>query len=111
MIELFTSETGIKWSFEIDGDKWLLKAEQDVWDMLELNKSMFNANEGWSWSRCMRRAASVPHILRLKWLWEEGWDAWNPDHQEQLDKKLNDPDYRYLRTAPGRLACSDKSAG
>lgn len=103
-LPLFTSEAGTRYSIEGDGEgQLLIHAEADVYAMLEANKAMFNANDGWSWSRCMRRVASIPNVLRLKWLFEEGWDAWNPDHQDALDKKLNDPDYRHLRTAPGRI--------
>lgn len=103
MVPLLKSETGIKYSFDIDDGKMYLRAQADVYDMLELNKAALTANNGWSKSRMMRRIASVPTILRLKWLWEEGWDAWNLEHYDMLKRKLRDPEYRHLRTAPGRV--------
>lgn len=102
-LPLLRTDAGISYTLENRDGQLYVNAVGDVYAMLEANKAMFNENAGWSWSRCMRRAASVPSVLRLKWLWEEGWDAWKAEHQEMLDKKLNDPDWRHLRTAPGRI--------
>lgn len=55
----------------------------------------------------VKRVASIPNALIAKWLVEEGLDVYNPDHAERVMRKLNDPDYAYLRTAPGRLAMVD----
>ena len=52
----------------------------------------------------MKRVASIPAALIAKWRYEEGIDVFNPEHAERVMRKLNDPDYAYLRTAPGRLA-------
>lgn len=76
---------------------------QILGEILDYNKELYTHNDGYNAARNMRRAASIPPFLRLKWLFEEGWDAWKPEHKGQLTRKLNDPDYRYLRTAPGRL--------
>lgn len=78
---------------------------QDVAPILDRNKAMRNHNDGYTADRTMRRAAFIPNIIRNKWLNEEGWDAYRPDlYAEQLVRKLNDPDWAYLRTADGRLA-------
>lgn len=41
--------------------------------------------------------ASIPLILIAKWLHEEELDIYNLEHADRLKKKLNDPEYRYLR--------------
>jgi hypothetical protein len=51
----------------------------------------------------MRRVAFIPNIIRDKWINEEGWDCWAPENADRLMKRLNDPDWLYLRTAPGTL--------
>jgi len=101
---VWRSAAGVDWNLTDHNDgNWCISAVQDVYQILELNKAMFTENSGWNWDKSMRRCASIPHGLRLKWLVEEGWDAWNPEHEDALKKKLNDPDYRHLRTAPGRV--------
>lgn len=76
---------------------------QDVASIVEANKAAYNHNDGYTRDRSMRRVAFLPEIIRQKWLNEEGWDAYDPDCAHKLMRKLNDPDWRYLRTAPGAL--------
>jgi hypothetical protein len=86
----------------------LIHSVQDVAPILERNKAMANHNDGYSPSRELRRVAFIPNIIRLKWLNEEGWDAYRPDlFGEKLVAKLNDPEWRHLRTAPGRVGLSN----
>lgn len=79
--------------------------------MLERNKQMAAHNDGYSDSREFRRAASIPYMVGLKWLNEEGW--WfmdmdkDPDVAKKVAEKLNSSEYAYLRTAPGRLGVSN----
>ena len=71
--------------------------------VLELNKAMANdedfskkgIKDGW-WLY-----ASIPAILQMKWLTEEGLDIYNPQHSDRLSRKLADPEYRYLKTTTG----------
>lgn len=83
---------------------WEIAAHHEVDHFLDLNKAMRNENDGYSPSRELRRAASIPVGVQLKWLTEEGLDIYNPDHADRLMRKLNDPDWAYLRTADGRFA-------
>lgn len=76
---------------------------QDVSSIIEANKAAYNHNDGYTRDRSMRRVGFLPEIIRQKWLNEEGWDAYDPDCAHQLMRKLNDPDWRYLRTASGTL--------
>ena len=91
-----------------DNGGLLIHSVQDVAPVLERNKALQTANDGYSPSRELRRVAFIPNILRLKWLNEEGWDAYRPDlYGEKLVAKLNDPEWLFLRTAPGRVALSN----
>lgn len=86
----------------------VITSVQDVAPILERNKALQNHNDGYTPSRELRRVAFIPNIIRQKWLIEEGWDAYRPDlYGDRLVAKLNDPEWRYLRTAPGRVAYSN----
>jgi len=97
----YESSMGVQWyRRENEGGTTSYSFDQDVQPLLDQNKDAANTNAGWmgkdKWGR---RAASIPLTLWMKWLNEEGWDAFNPEHFDKLKQKLNDPDYRYLRTA------------
>ena len=104
MQPLFASSAGVRhyWRHK-SGDDYEVVSLQDSAPILERNKTMANANDGYTPSRELRRAASIPLVLVLKWLNEEGWFAFDPACEEKLKAKLNSSDYAYLRTAPGRL--------
>ena len=75
---------------------------QDVEPFFENNKALYNAGDGYSPSRELRRAASIPMVVVEQWL-SEGIDIFDPNHKEAVRRKLNDPENRFLRTAPGKL--------
>ena len=79
---------------------------QDLSSVIEHNKAAYARNDGYSADRSMRRVAFIPEIIRQKWLNEEGWDAYDAGCAQKLMRKLNDPDWRYLRTAPGTLGAT-----
>lgn len=74
-------------------------SQQDVVPIIEKNKKMQTHTDGWTASRVFRRAAHIPDIVALKWLNEEGWWIHDPNARNKLRQKLNDPDWRYLRTS------------
>lgn len=80
-----------------------MESHQDAQPFLEQNKAEYTHNDGYTADRSMRRAASIPQIVRYKWLMEEGWDCADMKNWDRLRKKLNDASYLYLRTAPGTL--------
>lgn len=92
--------------FDSDGGT-VIRTVGDEVPRLEMNKvlrGMAGDDGGYvSTAREMKRVASIPASLVAKWFAEEGLDVYNPDHAERLMRKLNDPDYVYLRTAPGQL--------
>lgn len=76
---------------------------EDVEPALELNKALATSGDGYSPSRELRRAASIPMVVIEKWRNELGIDVFNPDHKAAVRRLLNSSEYLYLRTAPGRL--------
>lgn len=85
-------------------DRTIIESVQDVAPLLERNKALATADDdGWSPSRELRRAAGIPAIVILKWLHEDGINLFDRNHWPAVKRKLNDPDWRWLRTAPGRL--------
>lgn len=98
---IWRSHAGVNWTVKETPEGLVIQGAQDVYDLLETNKAMFTENDGWSkGEKFMRRAASIPAQLRLKWLIEEGWDAWRADlYWDKLKQKLNSNEFRHLRTA------------
>lgn len=86
----------------MDG-KWAIESIQDVEPILDKNKALHNHDDGYSPSREMRRAATIPNIIIMKWRRELGVDIHNPDHWPKVKQLLNSSEWRYLRTAPGNL--------
>jgi hypothetical protein len=101
---LLRSSAGINhfWVTQDDGS-YGISSEQDVEAIVEDNKARQNHNDGFSPTRELRHIAHVPTIIWLKWLQEEGFDAFDPANDALLRRKLNDPEWRYLRTCPGRV--------
>lgn len=103
------TETSVK--IDADGDA-TIKTEGEDAPTLDYAKALRDqaAHDGGyvpGMTGNVKRVASIPAALQVKWLVEEGIDVYNPDHAERVMRKLNDPDYAYLRTAPGRLAMVD----
>jgi hypothetical protein len=103
---LFRSSAGALYTSETDeatGDL-IIRGYQDVYEILELNQAMLTENNGYTPDKSFRRVASIPALLRNKIMAEEGWDPWQPGKYPDLYRRLmNDPEYRKLRTAPGRI--------
>ena len=107
-IPLFKSSAGVNWSMIRENDGSLrFRAEADAEPVLDRNKAMATHNDGYTKDRTLRRVATIPAIVWLKWLNDEGWDAYQPENADRLARKLNDIDYMYLRTAPGQVGYSN----
>ena len=76
-------------------DTTLLHYEQDVQPILEANKAAANDNTGRMGE--MVHVASIPVSVQLKWMVEDGIDVLNPDHKKAVARKLDDPEWRYLK--------------
>ena len=81
----------------------VLERVQDVESVLARNKALAREDDGYSPSRELRRAASIPLVVAEKWRNELGVDVLDPDHWAAVKRLLNDPEWRWLRTAEGRL--------
>lgn len=85
-------------------DQGSIEIRADVEAHLDHNKALQNdGTGGWSPTKEWRRVASIPTIVQLKWFAEEGIRAWDKADWPAVKRKLNDPDWRWLRTAPGRI--------
>lgn len=98
---------GVKRQWADDGEGGgVVRTVQDVTAIIERNKAMANENDGYNKARDFKRAGTVPYVTLYKWIVEERLEPNDPDYTEKLNKliirKLNDPDYRHLRTIPGR---------
>ena len=94
--------TGISTWFEYipESDLTIISRLQDVEGILELNKAMAKDTDytkqgfkdGW-W-----HYASIPNVLIEKWKTEHNIDVYKKEDWPAVFKKLNDPEYRYLKT-------------
>jgi hypothetical protein len=93
--------------FDSDG-KMIIRSLQNVDPIIDHNKEMMNHGDIASTiGGLARRYAQIPLNIVYQWLVEDGLDVFDPDHQERLARKLNDPDYRYLRTHKGHMGVSN----
>ena len=106
MKDLWTSSAGIAYKWDDsrqDEGFYQVVQSQDVTPILDHNKAQANHNSGWNGDKTMRRAATIPAIVRQKWLVEEGWDCFAQENWDKLKAKLNDSDWAHLRTAEWRV--------
>ena len=85
-------------------DELMVKTTQDCEAIIDHNKRLATWDDGYTPSREMRRVASIPLVIYQQWMSEDGVNLMTMPKGEKaayLRKKLNDPDWRYLRTAPG----------
>ena len=108
-------ETGVSTFHHYDHDSrtTFIETVQDVAPYLEANKARTNMDtatsgrlnsvsrqqikDGW-W-----HVACVPIGVQYRWLKDHGVNVFNKDHMPRVKKLLNDPEWRYLRTTPGRV--------
>lgn len=94
---------GTKLIFDHAENQLVVKREQDVQPILEMNKKLYTEGDGYSPSRTLRRVASIPFVVIERWINDEGINIFKKDHWNAVKKKLNDPDYLFLRTSRGRI--------
>lgn len=82
---------------------------QDCDPILENNKRrQTNGPQYMDREKAFRHAAHIPDVVWMKWKLEEGIDIFNKDHLPAIKRKLDDPEWRHLRTDSFRLGTSDK---
>jgi hypothetical protein len=90
--------TGIRHVFHYDDmtDEATITAEQDVDDVIEQNKALYNESHGRHGE--LTRVAQIPMVVYMD-LKKRGII----DDQVAMKRWLNDPDNRYFRTRPGTV--------
>jgi hypothetical protein len=84
------------------GEKLIVvESMQDVEDILERNKALRGEPQKSDWGR---HVATIPNVILVRWLNEEHVRGRNDlrlfssEFDEVVKRKLNDPDWAYLRT-------------
>lgn len=101
---LLTSSLGLEWSMRKadDGGKEFL-ATGFSGHVLDRNKELHNHGVHHNKEKDRYLAASIPPIIMVKWLNEEGWNCLDPQYADRLKRKLNDPEWSHLRIWKGQL--------
>ena len=92
---------------DMDG-KIAIKEEVNVNSHLKHNKKLLTLNYGYSKSRELKRVASIPTLALSVWANEyngsKNWFGLPKEVQKNiLKKKLNSNEFRYFRTAEGKI--------
>jgi len=76
---------------------------QDISGILDQNKKARAEAEGKQMGE-MQRVASIPSVVVMQWM-KEGINVMAPNREDlkRMRKKLNSPEWAYLRTGGGRL--------
>jgi len=81
-----------------------IESVQDITPIIELNKKLHNTDfQRKGIKDCWMHGAHIPAIIQEKWLREFGIDILNKDHMPAVLKKLNDPDWKYLKSGSCKL--------
>lgn len=91
-----------RWSYDAPAGCSVIHRAQDVEPILEANKALYTADDGYSPSRELRRVASIPKVIVEQWM-QEGVNIFDKNCMPEIKRRLNDPTNLFLRTAPGRL--------
>jgi hypothetical protein len=102
-MRLLAETGGMKVFFVHAGDEVQIHYSQDATPLLDRNKSAQTFRGKRITSDYANPIASIPPIIAMKWLNEEGWWVYDPAAKDKLKAKLNDPEWRYLRTSELRV--------
>jgi hypothetical protein len=101
---MIDTATDIKTAIKARNGVLSVYREQDVAPILDHNKRM-QANQVGGWRRTgravRRQVAEIPNIVIEQWL-KEGFNFFRCTENE-LRKKLDEPNWAYLKTIPGKL--------
>ena len=97
----------MKWD-SVEKRMTIVTEQENLQESLTMNKAFLNAERKssalWNGSDYVK-VASIPYEVLEKWYFEEGINFWRQSEEDKarISKKLNDGEYSYLRTAPGRI--------
>ena len=83
-------------------DQLVIRRTQDCNPILEHNKEQALWTDGYTPSREMRRVAQIPNIIVEQWM-KEGVNIFDDNCWPEIRRRLNDPEWRHLRTCSGRI--------
>lgn len=88
---------------DVANDSITVAHRQDVSGIIEANKKARNEASGRKAGE-LQQVANIPNIVVLQWM-KEGINVMAPNREDQkrMKKKLNSPEWAYLRTGGGRL--------
>jgi hypothetical protein len=89
----------VKPHFDSNGEDLAIEHVQDVEDILEWNKEARREEQHSDWGRHIAR---IPNVIYMKWFDEEHAKGnpvrmYSKEFDEIVKKKLQDPDWAYLR--------------
>lgn len=92
--------TGVTEWFEDTDKGFAIHYQQDVEPIIELNKAKQSMGRAfYAKDPDMWKVASIPIGVQYKWLVEHGVDVMKREHWPKVKRLLNDPEWRYLKTA------------
>jgi hypothetical protein len=98
------TDTDISTAIKAKNGELFVKRTQDVEPYLDANKRM-QADQVGGWRRThgktRRQVAEIPNIVVEMWL-KQGFNIFQVSERE-LRKKLDEPEWAYLKTIPGRV--------
>lgn len=93
-------DSGLTQYFHYDesNDTFTIETVADAEPVIERNKKLYtDGRPKGEWNHI----ASIPPEVILKWREQYGVRIWDRNHWPRVKRLLNDPEWRYLRTAPG----------
>lgn len=89
---------------QMDGNIYIRKL-QDVSSILEENKRQQNSFSDWKSGRFNSavKIGSIPPHLAEQWAKEWGVQLFSREFNQLVKKRLNERDYKYLKTVPGKV--------
>lgn len=110
-----TDSFEIKTEIKANNGELTVYREQDVEPVLNANRAALNEVTSWRpfgsgrKDVSIRKVADIPNIVVEQWL-KEGLNIFSPDPdmQKKFRQKLNSPEWRYLRTFPGKIRVTGK---
>jgi hypothetical protein len=91
----------VRFHLDSNGKGIAVEHVQDVEDILERNKQLRSMEQRSDWGR---HVASIPNVILTRWLNEE-YERGNvtiklfgPEMDALVERKLKDPEWKYLRT-------------
>ena len=92
-----------QWFIDNEDGGFSIAYEQDCQDIIDANKEKASYGRDYYVSKDQEgeyhKVGSIPLNIWFQWLNEDGVDAFAPGNEEYLTRKLNDPEWKYLKTA------------